>query len=100
MQAMISKAHCSAAVVMLLAGCATGNGVRRLDMRYPVKQVVRQDMVVPRSFDSVQGKHPPPMAEPRYYVYAPDGTACEVDDVQYGAIKPGDWISCDWHVER
>jgi hypothetical protein len=97
---MISNARGSVAAVILLVGCASGRGVRRLDTRYPVKQVVRQDLVVPRSFDSIQGKHPPPLAEPRYFLYAQDGTACEVDEVQYGTVKPGDLVSCDWHVEQ
>ncbi len=63
---------------------------------YPVKQVERQDVVLVRSFDSVQGKHPPPLPETVYYLYSRDGYACEVDYVQYGAIKPGDWVSCHW----
>lgn len=84
------------ALVAVLAACAATARSANPVTPTAVKEVVRQDMVVARSFDSVLGRHPPPIPETRYYLYAPDGDVCEVDYIQYVAVHVGDRVSCPW----
>jgi hypothetical protein len=56
---------------------------------------VHQEIVVVHAPEEVLEKRPT-SPQTRYYLFAADGMACEVNFVQYSAVKPDDWVICDW----
>jgi hypothetical protein len=86
----------SVCALVAIAGCAATARSSGPVTPTAVKEVVRQEMVVARSLDSVLGRRPPPIPETRYYLHSPDGDVCEVDYIQYLAVHVGDRVSCRW----
>ncbi len=81
-------------LVVIVAACATTVQERRAS-RYPTKLVVRQEIVLLHPPEELLKKDPT-RPQTRYYLFAADGMLCEVDFVQYSAVKPDDWVICDW----
>ncbi len=92
--ALGAAALCVAAIV---AGCATTLEERRSASRYQTKLVVRQEIVLVHVPAEVLDRRPK-SPQTRYYLFAPDGMVCEVDFVQYSAVKPDDLVICDWQA--
>ncbi len=82
-------------VAAIVAACATTLEERRSASRYQTKLVVRQEIVLVHAPEEVLEKRPQ-SPQTRYYLFAPDGMVCEVDFVQYSAVKPDDLVICDW----
>ena len=93
--ALHASALCLAAIV---AACATTVPERRSASRYPPKLVVRQEIALLHAPESALGKRPSVSPQTRYYLFAADGTVCQVNFVQYSAVKPDDWVICDWQL--
>ena len=83
---------CLAAIV---TACAATVQERDAALRYPTKLVVRQEIVLVHTPEEVLEKRPT-SPQTRYYLLAADGMVCEVDFVQYSAVKPDDWVICHW----
>jgi hypothetical protein len=84
-------------VAAIVAACATTLEERRSASRYQTKLVVRQEIVLVHAPAEVLERHPQ-SPQTRYYLFAPDGMVCEVDFVQYSAVKPDDLVICDWQA--
>ncbi|HYK83526.1 MAG TPA: hypothetical protein VEU55_10325 [Gemmatimonadales bacterium] len=82
----------------ILAACTTAARGPLPPAPYPVKQVVRQEIVLVHPPQSVFGKVPPAPLQTRYLLFSRDASACEVTLAQYWSVRPGDWVVCDWRV--